>query len=255
MGPFAREMYALYIYAEERSILDKLAGSPFRDSLAPLLPTKDMSSAVDDVFRGLFTLVDHPGNSNNPQQEEPVLFHTLSILRRIPLRQLYAFSGWQATAAEVDAARGYLESRLRAEETRWCVWHAGQVLDALRGEGARRFRGCVDPFYLLIAVLVLWAVDVLSVHDVDEASGGWDGDRPPTRIDRIRGFDEARAWVGEKGRGGSVHVTNIGVLQGPESARRLLAECRRIMRSGVPWSGVSCGIADALERLLDYRVE
>lgn len=266
MNCFAKEMYALNLYMEERSVLDKISSSPFwrlfmsSPSTAHRGPNnapfnasqaspeiKKMTSSVEDAFETLFD-ASLPGDSGHGD----AMFHTLSILRRVPLRHLYAFSGWQATEVDVEVSKKYLRTWVRTEpaSTRWCLWHAVMALKLLK---SKQYFGCDDAFHVLIATLILWAFDLLSEPSDLQSSvsrgAGWDGDQPPVRIDRLSGFSSAKVWA-EAGRYDRIHMTGIGILRGPDSATQLLKDCCKILLSRTAWSGLCRGIAYAIEQVL-----
>lgn len=266
-------MYALVLYMNEKLISTKPSTSSLRKSFIrpspatsaphtagrcsgdPLEQTSFLStikSSIEEIFDIL--LFDKPDEDG---QESPIkpLFHLMSVLRQVPLRHLFAFSRWRATEAESEESKCYLQSWMERDPVaaRRCLWHAAMVLSSMR---SKKQHACHEPFTLLISVSMIWAFDMLAkpceAEDWESIETGRDEKGPPTRIDRLKTFEQVERWAKE-GRNDCVLLTGIGILRGPESSRRLLIECRKILSSGTAWARLRYAILHGVNEVLQGR--
>ncbi|GME23731.1 hypothetical protein F5883DRAFT_417837 [Neofusicoccum parvum] len=181
----------------------------------------------------------------NPHQASGKrFFHLIFILKHIGLRHLYAFSGWKATAAEVDAATDALSAWMHSnrESARECLLHAGALFGDVRGQ---TYKVSFDPLFLLISILCFWAYQKLS-PDNDSAGG----DRKPIlRIDYDVDETTARSWIQGKSHY-AVHITGVGRLTGQDSAVRLLKELRRILLLQTSWTTFHEALAKCVSQMI-----
>lgn len=253
-------------------MLDKISNSPFWKSLwessAKMVPDaarrypetqsvlvpmlKALTATVDNAFI-LSSFLDDTATTSVASPSTDILHHLITILRQIPLRRLYVFSGWQASEIESKAAGDYLQSWMRRDSstTRMCLWHAVAIFRTLR---SKVHITCYEPFALLIAALFIRGFDLLARPNDDPVAqdDGWTGEMPPTRVDQLYRAQDVEQWA-EEGRNDRVHVTGIGILRGPASAQRLMVEARRILLSQAGWLKLRLGLAYALEQSIHGR--
>lgn len=181
-----------------------------------------------------------PGNVRDASGKR--YFHLISLLRNVHLRHIYAFAGWKATDAEVDAAKEAISAYMHSNRDggRECLLHAGALFGDVRNQ---IYKVSFDPFFLLISILYMWAYQKLS-PDVSSGVG-----LKPLRIDC--GVDEAVAkqWIQGKSEY-AVHVMGVGLLTGKDSAIRLLKELRRVLLSQTSWATLHMGMAKAIEQMI-----
>lgn len=178
--------------------------------------------------------------------------HVLSILRHISLTAIYAFSGWEADSCEIQEAKTYLENWILNDMTsvRRCLWHAACVFREMRNTS---HFSCFDSFFILIATLVIGTYCTLSseiTHCTDEASCGH---REPVRIDSFTDCEALQHWLQHCGRR-RIHLAGLGILEGPQGARRVIEEYRNILRSRVGWFNLRNNLAFLAEQMLADRL-
>lgn len=161
--------------------------------------------------------------------------HFIGILRRVPLKQLYAYSGWYASDQDVSTARTYLVSWMRENPalSRDCVVHAGALLAEIRSTPTT---ACYHYFCLLVAILYLRAFTTLQPQNSLALEETLFLDSPPAilKVDQHHEPSLREHWV-HGGSGVLVHIIGVGMLSNLGSAQRLWKELHRILCSRRGW--------------------
>jgi hypothetical protein len=270
LDSFAWDILIMKVYREERMILERVTSSILWKTDSVALPvtshdsqgTDHLSNQPTNDLAGLMNSVDQTLDrlllsdeicqaSSQHDRHSRVVIHLVSILRKVPLRDIYASSGWRATTEEIKTSKSNITSWMKENQpcARQCLWHAVSIFSALRTE--RNFYGH-DPFCFLIAALFIWSFDLFARPSESRELGseaGWLNSKPPTRVDRLRGKHQVQEWI-TFGDHDNVHITGIGLLTGVDSARRLLVDLREILLSQQPWSPLCHGLAYAISRVL-----
>lgn len=267
VSTFSQRMQALYLYVEERIVLGSLRSSPLCQQFLLNQPNvrasntapaeqrggnpaswlADLTTSVDRQFREL-CLFDFARPEGSATSE--LYPHLFSILRQVDLKTIYSFSGWQANEREIEAAKRDLRSWMRHNpaSARMCLCHAVKIFSTLRSR--HHFAHC-DPFCLLISTLFIWSFNEFVLCElsptIQETS---DGREPPSlRLDRLVERRPLEEWI-QNGGNVRIHIMGVGPLNGRRSSQRLLMECRKILLSRSGWSGLCCGIANAIAQIL-----
>lgn len=173
--------------------------------------------------------------------------HVMSILRHVRLREIYAFSGWQADENEILESRRYLQNWIDREQesVKKCIWHAGSTFRLLR---SKTHMACYEPFNLLVAGLTIWTYCILQPQSKATM------ELPayhPVRVDQLTEQHEVDEWI--RGQSSIVHLTGVGTLIGHDSAHRLMAELHKVLLSKMGWTEACQGIAFAIEQVLSGK--
>lgn len=181
-----------------------------------------------------------------------VLYYLIQIVRRTPLRCLYALSGWQATPEQMGTAATVLSQWMKQHTTlaRETLLHAASLYNCLHDEpNGTGF--CHISF--LIATLYIWAYLNLSSESVD--SRGSEGRRKqcrPLRVDRCPSLNEKQTWI--LGLSNSrIFLRGVGMLVGQESTLRVLKTYRRVLSSESSWLSLRRGLIYAATEMIDGR--
>lgn len=218
-----------------------LFGFSAQPDMAPIQTM--LSNSMEEALQSTFPLkVDGP-ESSEVWTTDNILLHVLIILRHVSQRDLYGFSGWQATADEVQQSKNSLRTWMQtnAKSARKCLWHAVMAFSTFRN---KEHIDCHEPLFVALAVQFIRAFTESAKPS--ESSGF------PTRIDRLSDISEVHRWI-ERGGESSIHVTGIGLLQGTESLTRLMIEFRRILLSRKSWFGICRGVAYITEQIIQGR--
>ncbi|KAJ5758394.1 hypothetical protein N7520_005550 [Penicillium odoratum] len=195
------------------------------------------------------TTVPSPPTNTSNSNSWKTIFHLLGIIRHIPLKQLYAYSGWYASEQDIAAAEAYLTGWMRENPTlsRRCVAHAGALLGEIR---LAPTTACYHYFCLLIAVLFLWAFERLKRDVVLEQPSQLDSLGTLLKIDQFHDPIVRERWV-QGDSGILVHITGVGILSSPGSSQRLLKELLRVLGSRTGWPTLRKGLMVCVSTLLN----
>lgn len=217
--------------------------SPQQESTA-----QEYSQLTSELLDPALEVLLMPGANTRPSTglsvpDESTL-NTMSILRHVRLREIYAFSGWQADESEILESRRYLQNWIDHEQTsvRKCIWHAGSTFRLLR---SKTHMACFEPFNLLVAGLAIWTYCIL--QPLSKTATESPAHRP-VRIDQLTEHRDVDEWI--RGQGTRIHLTGVGTLVGQESARRLMAELHKVLLSKIGWTKTCQGLAFAIEQVL-----
>ncbi|GKZ37456.1 hypothetical protein AbraIFM66950_009006 [Aspergillus brasiliensis] len=186
--------------------------------------------------------------SNNTPSLLKVIYHVTNILRRTPLRCLYALSGWQATVDQMTAAATSLshwmqQNPMLARET---LLQAATLYSVLYDEATGP--GC-HHLAFLIAGLYIWAYCIVSSEDANEARKIGQN---PLRSDRDIPDDIKDSWV-QGTLKAPIYVKGVGIVNGPESAIRVLKGLRLALSSHKSWPSLRHGLIYSISEMIDGR--
>ncbi|OCT49460.1 hypothetical protein CLCR_04577 [Cladophialophora carrionii] len=197
---------------------------------------------VDNELELLYPHDDQGSSQPSATERLNVLCPLLLILRQVPVRRIYSFSGWQVDDSQMEASRRELSSwmSLHPKTTRICLFHAITIFVTLR---KRSHISAYDGFALLISSLFIWAYD--QIMNGGNPGTGYPDRTPTVRLERKIDVPAFGAWVRE-GFLARIHVTGVGILDGKDSSIRMLQELRRILASRIGWP--------TLCRVIDFAV-
>jgi hypothetical protein len=173
------------------------------------------------------------------------MYHFLSILRRVSIRKLYIVSRWHANDHASKSAHHELSEWIKAdgENARSTLVHAATLFREVRTQGILSPQ---DPFFLLVATLVIW-IYTGHIHRL----GDIQSETPqPIRLDRSQNDLEIKEWI-HYGHNKALHITGIGLLSDATSASCTLKEAVRIFKSQRTWSGMTDSLVKTIPMMLD----
>ncbi|RAH56384.1 hypothetical protein BO85DRAFT_399575 [Aspergillus piperis CBS 112811] len=190
--------------------------------------------------------------SNNAPTFLKVMFHVTNILRRTPLRCLYALSGWQVTVDQMTAAATSLTQWMQQNPTlaRETLLQAttlfGVLYDETTGPGCHHLA-------FLTAGLYIWAYCIVGGEDgTARANGTRTISQRPLRPDKGVPDDVKNSWI----RGtldAPIYVRGVGTLNGPESAIRVLKGFRLALSNHRSWPSLRHGLIYSISEVIDGR--
>lgn len=190
--------------------------------------------------------------SNNAPTFLKVMFHVTNILRRMPLRCLYALSGWQVTVNQMTAAATSLSHWMQQNPTlaRETLLQAttlfGVLYDETTGPGCHHLA-------FLIAGLYIWAYCIVGGED---GTGGANGarkiSRRPLRLDKTVPDDMKEFWI-QGTLEAPIYVKGAGIMNGPESAIRVLKALRLALSSHTSWPSLRHGLIYSISEMIEGR--
>lgn len=180
-----------------------------------------------------------------------IFSHLLGIIRHIPLKQLYAYSGWYASEEEITASGTYLANWMQHNPVlaRNCVVHAGAILRQVRSTSTT---ACYHYFCLLIAMLYLWSFERLKpdASTTREQSCQLDITGTVLKIDQRHEPRVRERWV-EGSPGILIHITGVGMLSASGTSQRLVKELLRVVVSRTGWPTLRKGLIICISQLLN----
>ncbi|KAL4894160.1 hypothetical protein BDV59DRAFT_207213 [Aspergillus ambiguus] len=193
--------------------------------------------------------------SNNTPTFIKVIYHVTNIMRRTPLSCLYALSGWQVTVEQMAAAATSLshwmqQNPVLARET---FLQAAALYSALHGETGGA--GC-HHLAFLVAALYIWAYCIVGkgagVHPIAHETHETRQTSQPLRLDKDVPDDVKESWV----RGtldAPIYVKSAGIVNGTESAIRVLKGFRCSLANQRSWHSLRHGLIYAISEMIDGR--
>ncbi|KAI2892315.1 transcriptional regulator family: Fungal Specific TF and C2H2 zinc finger [Aspergillus niger] len=190
--------------------------------------------------------------SNNAPTFLKVMFHVTNILRRMPLRCLYALSGWQVTVNQMTAAATSLSHWMQQNPTlaRETLLQAttlfGVLYDETTGPGCHHLA-------FLVAGLYIWAYCIVGGEDGSTgANQVWKISQPPLRPDKTVPDDMKEFWI-QGTLEAPIYVKGGGILSGPESAIRVLKGFRLALSSHTSWPSLRHGLIYSISEMIEGR--
>ncbi|KAL4993522.1 hypothetical protein BDV10DRAFT_198273 [Aspergillus recurvatus] len=189
--------------------------------------------------------------SGNTPSFLKLIYHVSNIMRRTPLRCLYALSGWQATVEQMTAAAASLSHWMQhnpvlARET---FLQAATLYNVLHGQTSGTGG---QHLAFLVAALYIWAYCMVAGGNSLPIAHGTRQTSRPLRLDKPLPEEVKDAWV----RGtldAPIYVRGVGVVDGPESAIRALKGLRSSLSSHRSWPSLRKGLIYSLSEVIDGR--
>lgn len=214
--------------------------------------TTSITAYFDQEFKADSHILDHC--SQDAQTADPLPL-VLLILRKLPLRTLYVFSGWQADNLQIEKSRAHLKSWMYRNKSsaRSCLWYSSQVFGMLR---VKSQFACYDALCLLVSGLYMWAFDLIMhvgtpCHAQTTPSAASQS-KPVVRLDRSSNRQHISSWL-DGDIEARIHVTGVGMMTGHASAQRVLIAMRSILLSCTAWSGHTKGLAATIKHIIEGR--
>ncbi|KAH7313965.1 hypothetical protein B0I35DRAFT_513526 [Stachybotrys elegans] len=264
LGDFASKVLLLELFVDQKnesrrsyssqllwsSFTPHLTGKPQdQQELVSFQPastdtSKDKNSALDAAIEHMaFLTLDKMSSSATGRTE--TLFHVLAILRRVPLEALNSATGWRTSRDHMSKTK--LKLRVLFHQNgvlaRKCLWHAVCIFRKTR---ATRLMGCYDVFALMVATTYIYCYGVLRISapttQTPAAAEGVDAEseharRPAVvRLDQLHDRSSIEQWFVDGGDT-LVHLTGVGLLDGPDHSIRFLRDIEKTLSSQIAWRG------------------
>lgn len=255
---FSKLVLHLVLFVEERRAIDASNSCALLDfsheNQSPDSYTRLPTSyrTLDWKYELLATTGESPiSASTSILDARNIFFHLLGILRHIPLKKLYAYSGWYASEEDIAASGTYLAGWMRDNPVlaRKCVAHAGAILRSIQSTPTT---ACYHYFCLLIAFLYLWTFERLkpdtSTTREQHCQLGTVGTL--LKIDQRHNPSVRERWI-QGNPGILVHITGVGMLSTPGTAQRLVKELLRVLGSRTGWPTFRKGLIICVSQLVN----
>ncbi|TLD11697.1 hypothetical protein PspLS_11816 [Pyricularia sp. CBS 133598] len=175
--------------------------------------------------------------------------HILGIIRSVPLRTLWAGTGWQTDAAQMAKQKAEFKEFLQREgaRSRKCLWHAACISKTIQ---TMRHLAPYDMFSIGVATcyIVLYMElrpfefhpsQVAAAADASSGPRGGGGGGGTTRrrivrLDQLSTREDVRDWA-MSGGGADIHLTNVGILRELDSLSRFLRMTEKALLRQVAW--------------------
>lgn len=165
--------------------------------------------------------------------------HVICILLNVPFGDLFCYSGWRATNADIIKCRNRLKLWVTecGEDARRVALHAGRLFGHIRSSD---MNGYHEPTTMLIACLTLCIYaefggvrpDAAQDHDITQLGNGDLGS--VFRLDKAFAEGEMRQWL-QAGSGMRPYLAGVGSILGRDGAARLVNEGAQILCSSTTW--------------------
>lgn len=184
------------------------------------------------------------------------IIHVLAILRRTPLSILHHVTGWQTDEEQMLTSKTMLKNFfLRSpSEARKCLWHATCIFRSTR---STRRLACHDVFSLTVSMCYIYCYSELLLKSHTDTQCRVDAPsslsshtrRTIVRIDQLRDRPAIERWVESRDEGEVIHLTGVGLLDGPDRSGRFLRDVEKTLRGQIAWRGFCCAFADSFAQL------
>jgi hypothetical protein len=104
-----------------------------------------------------------------------------------------------------------------------------------------------EVFYTLVAALIIWTYCMLEPGRKYQGQQSNHKSAEAVRLDKVE-LSSLSGWL--KGEKRTIHLTGLGVLEGPSGAKRVLEEFRGALLSGSEWAAVRRGIVHAVDQVI-----
>lgn len=197
-----------------------------------------LDEAIDRIV--FQTGISVPGRGHQVE----TLPHILGILRCVSLRTLHAGTGWRTDVAQMTRLKMQFREFLERDgaRARKCMWHAACIFKAI--QGTQRF-ACYDVYCFGMATCYMVLYVELSRQTGPPApQASADADLPlPSpiprrrivRLDHLSGQEGVQNWI-QSGGDADIHLTNVGILNGPDALPRLLRATEKALMGQIAWS-------------------
>lgn len=169
--------------------------------------------------------------------------HMLGILRCVSLRTLHAGTGWRTDAAQMARLKMQFRQFLERDgaRARKGMWHAACIFKSV--QSTQRF-ACYDVFNFGMATCYM----VLYVELLQRTPSSAGPPRRIVRLDQLSGREDVQHWI-QSGGDADVHLTNVGILDGPDALPRLLRATEKALVGQIAWSAYSRAWARCMVQL------
>ncbi|KAJ5031983.1 hypothetical protein J3E73DRAFT_420055 [Bipolaris maydis] len=269
--PFLSKMSLLALYIDEKNIkkqrlASRLAMNSFGSYLRAMSPriskTPSRHPFIENEDAGfenvlLHESIDHVAFlTSEPGRCHGSLPHVLAILCSISLRTLFAGTGWRSDTAQMTGFKTKFREFLERNETRSrkCLWHAACIYKSVQ---TSRHLASYDVFSVGVAVCyILLYIELRKVESkpsqisADTNLGpSYTARRRIVRLDQLTSREDVENWA-KTGGDTDIHLTNVGILHGPDSLVRLLRVTEKAMLRQVAWSAFFRAWARTMDQLV-----
>lgn len=184
------------------------------------------------------------------------IIHVLAILRRTPLSILHRVTGWQTDEEQMLQSRTMLKNFFlqNPSESRKCLWHATCIFRSTR---STRRLACHDVFSLTVSMCYIYCYSELRLNSHEGTNPRADAlrslnphsRRTIVRLDQLRDRSAIERWIASRDEGEVIHLTGVGLLDGPDRSGRFLRDIEKTLRGQIAWRGFCCAFADSFAQL------
>lgn len=223
-----------------RSMSPSISKAPIRISSSENDDETMENSLLDESIDHISFLI-----GEEPTRCHATLHHILAILRSVPLRTLFAGTGWQADTAQVIKLKAEFKEYLQREgaRSRKCLWHAACISKFIQ---TTRRLAPYDMFSIGIAtcyIVLYMELRPVESHPSQATPAGDASSRQPgaaarrrtVRLDQLSTREEVQDWA-RNGGDADIHLTNVGILREPDSLTRFLRMTEKALLRQVAWS-------------------
>lgn len=224
-----------------RAMSPRISNAPVRHSFIEDKNASIDNPLLDESIDHIVFLTREPGRCHGS------LPHILAILRCISLRTLFAGTGWQTDTTQMTEMKTKFREFLERDgpQSRKCLWHAACIFKSVQ---TTRHLACYDMFSVgvatcyIILYMELRRMEFPSSQTISDAYlGSCAAAAPPRRIvrlDQISNREDVQHWV-RSGGDTDIHLTNVGILRGPDSLARFLRATENALLRQVAWNAFS----------------
>ncbi|KXJ86985.1 hypothetical protein Micbo1qcDRAFT_218775 [Microdochium bolleyi] len=220
------------------------------------IPRQPSVSQVDDSQPSISqdqVLLDSLSLALDSKVSRPeTLLHVLFILRHVSLATLHSATGWQTTKEQMLKSKTLFRDffRQHGPSARRCLLYAVQVLNVCRNT---RLGACYNVFSVMVAMSYVYCYSELCTLAAPSmpASGNVELKRSRAaivRLDQLQDKAAIEQWI-DIGTDSLVHLTGVGVLDGPDACVRFLRDVEKTMHSQIAWHGICRAFAGSFAQL------
>lgn len=229
-----------------------------RPTLPAMAPLPDLATHTNDLLDktiDALALDSHETRHEAGPGRAETLFHVLAILKCSPLKLLHRATGWQANKEQklesIVKLRHFFHQR--GPEARKCLWHATCIFSTARSS---RLLACYDVFSLMVAMCYIYCYCEVRLDGHDGGNIGANAAAPTqaplrraiVRLDQLRGRSAIETWIASDDEA-LVHLTGVGLLDGPHQGSRFLRAVERTLTEQVAWRGFCRAFAGSFAQL------
>lgn len=166
-------------------------------------------------------------------------YHTIGILQRVPLGELFCFCGYRVTNTDITYCENRLKSwaQSRGREARQVAFHAGRVFATIRHSN---MHGYYESRAMLVACQALWifaaTAGLSSSLDGENCVEDQNGQVPSStiRLDQALSKQAEESWL-QEGERMRPCLAGVGSIMGAEGVSRLIEEGSRVLCASSTW--------------------
>ncbi|KAF9873229.1 hypothetical protein CkaCkLH20_09392 [Colletotrichum karsti] len=175
-------------------------------------------------------------------------YHVISIINRVPLRDLYAFAGWRvARSKQLDTIRRLLSwTTEHGDGAREIALHAAKLFHECKSHSSCGYQ---EPVAMLISSLALWMYNTsLSPYALERREGFQNQSVVTIRLDEDIDREEASEWV-RTGKQARPFVPGVGDIHMPGGYSKVVTQAIDVLESVKEWK-----IGQLFSRALRERI-